>query len=210
MLTLYVYPKSRSLRTVWAAEEIHLDCVCKRVDIRSGEGHSAEYLKLHPGGKVPLLDDNGTFIFESGAICRYLVDAYGHGTIKPATQLAQGLVDQWICFALSELEQPLWTEIKHTRVLPEEKRVPAILSVASWEFDRAVETLISYFDPEKADWLVENEFSLADMFISHTLALGEQRGHNLPESLTHYVERCMSRPAFARAVRREEDAVSFL
>lgn len=210
MLTLYVYPMSRSLRTVWAAEEISLDYACKRVDIRSGENHSAEYLKLHSGGKVPLLDDNGTFIFESGAICRYLVDAYGHGTLKPAKQLDQGKVDQWICFALSELEQPLWTEIKHTRVLPEEKRVPAILTVASWEFDRAVETLLNYFDPDAQTWLVKDQFSLADLFISHTLALGEQRGHHLPEPLSKYVEHCMSRPAFASAVRREEEAESFL
>lgn len=210
MLTLYTYPMSRSLRAVWAAEEIALDYACKRVDIRAGESHSAEYLKLHPGGKIPLLDDNGTYVFESGAICRYLVDAYGHGTLKPKTQLAQAHVDQWICFALSELEQPLWTEIKHTRILPEEKRVPAILAVADWEFGRAIETLLKYFDPDAQTWLVDDQFSLGDMFISHTLALGEQRGHHVPDGLKHYVERCMSRPAFAKAVRREEEAPSFL
>lgn len=207
MLTLYTYPFSRSLRTVWTAEEVGLDYRCVHVDIRRGEGRTLRHLVRHPGGKVPVLEEkDGTFLFESGAICRYLVDVYGQGTLKPETAMNQGLVDQWVCFALGELEQPLSLQAKHTKVLPEEKRVPEILGVALWEFQSALEILLHRFDPTSQEWLVGNQFSLADIMISHTLMLADKRGHVLPAELLHYLDRCLSRPAYVRAVQRERDA----
>ena len=207
MLTLYTYPFSRSLRTVWTADEIGLDYRCVHVDIRRGEGRTLRHLVRHPGGKVPVLEEkDGSLLFESGAICRYLVDVYGQGTLKPVSAMNQGLVDQWVCFALGELEQPLSLQAKHTRVLPEDKRVPEILGVALWEFQAAVETLLHRFDPTSQEWLVGDQFSLADIMISHTLMLADKRGYVLPAELLHYLSRCLSRPAYVRAVQRERDA----
>ena len=42
------------------------------VDIAKGDQKSEAYKKLQPFGKVPALEDDGFFIFESRAICRYL------------------------------------------------------------------------------------------------------------------------------------------
>ena len=42
------------------------------IDIAKGNQKSEAYKKLQPFGKVPVLDDDGFFIFESRAICRYL------------------------------------------------------------------------------------------------------------------------------------------
>ena len=207
MLTLYTYPFSRSLRAVWAAEEIGVDYQCVHVDIRSGEGRTLRHLVRHPGGKVPVLQErDGTYIFESGAICRYLVDVYGNATLKPATALDQGLIDQWVYFALCELEQPLTLQSKHTQVLPIEKRVPEILGVALWEFQAAVEMLLHCFDPTTQEWMVGGRFSLADIMISHTLMVADRRGYVLPAELLHYLDRCLSRPAYMRAVQRERSA----
>lgn len=207
MLTLYTYPFSRSLRVVWTAEEIGLQYRCVHVDIRRGEGRTLRHLVRHPGGKVPVLEEkNGAFLFESGAICRYLVDVYGHETLKPTSPFNQGLVDQWVCFALGELEQPLALQAKHTRALPEDKRVPEILGVALWEFQAAIEILLHRFDPTTQEWLVGDRFSLADIMISHTLMLADKRGHVMPAELMHYLSRCLARPAYVRAVQRERDA----
>ena len=43
-----------------------------RIDIAKGEQKSEEYLKMQPFGKVPVLEDDGFFMYESRAICRYL------------------------------------------------------------------------------------------------------------------------------------------
>ncbi|TGO17354.1 hypothetical protein BTUL_0018g00210 [Botrytis tulipae] len=42
------------------------------VDIAEGEQKTNEFKKLQPFGKVPVLEDDGSFMFESRAICRYL------------------------------------------------------------------------------------------------------------------------------------------
>lgn len=43
------------------------------VDISKGDQRNPEYKKLQPFGKVPVLEDDGLVMFESRAICRYLV-----------------------------------------------------------------------------------------------------------------------------------------
>lgn len=42
------------------------------VDIAKGDQKSEAYKKLQPFGKVPVFEDDGFFMFESRAICRYL------------------------------------------------------------------------------------------------------------------------------------------
>ncbi|KAH7142324.1 glutathione S-transferase [Fusarium sp. MPI-SDFR-AT-0072] len=51
------------------------------VDMQKGEHHDPTYVQnLHPFGRLPVLDDNGTRLFESRAICQYLVAKYGRGS----------------------------------------------------------------------------------------------------------------------------------
>ncbi len=46
------------------------------VDFSKKEQKSPEYLALQPFGKVPVLEDNGFFVYESRAIARYLATKY--------------------------------------------------------------------------------------------------------------------------------------
>ncbi len=64
-------PNARRV-TVFMAEK-GIECGRVSVDIRGGENIQSDYLKKNPAGRVPVLElDDGTFISESMAICRYL------------------------------------------------------------------------------------------------------------------------------------------
>ena len=52
------------------------------VDIAKGDQKSEAYKKLQPFGKVPALDDDGFLIFESRAICKYLVRQVSHNRVS--------------------------------------------------------------------------------------------------------------------------------
>jgi glutathione S-transferase len=66
----HLSPNSRRVRLFLA--EKGLDIPCVHVDISQGESHAPEYLKMNPMGEVPLLEtDDGRYIAESVAICRY-------------------------------------------------------------------------------------------------------------------------------------------
>lgn len=71
--TLFYSPHTRSIRVYWLILELGLDVELKIVDLNKGENRSSEYLKLNPAGKVPSFVDDNVSLFESTAICLYLV-----------------------------------------------------------------------------------------------------------------------------------------
>lgn len=205
MISVYTFAGSRTLRVVWALEELGLEYQCHALKMDKGEGQTAEHLARHPDGKVPVLVDDDVTVFESGAICRYLAAKYGKkGQLMPADVEGQAQVDQWLFFLLTELEQPLWTQAKHMFALPDEQKVPAIIPTAAWEYQRALAALERRFNGE--GWLVGDTFSLADIFLAQTLGWGEKAKHPVPEQFKEYLARCTARPAWARAVAREDQA----
>jgi glutathione S-transferase len=68
-----------------------------RVSIRNGENRKEEYLKMHPAGKVPVIDDDGFVLFESDAIIKYLTTKQ-NSPLYPGGIKQRALVDQWMDF----------------------------------------------------------------------------------------------------------------
>ncbi|HDZ47737.1 hypothetical protein LCGC14_0107660 [marine sediment metagenome] len=204
MITLYSFPQSRSLRVAWTLEELGLEYQCKLVALGKGEGQTAEHLARHPDGKVPVLEDGELTLFESAPICRYLAENHANGTLLPTDAASRAQVDQWLSFIVTELEQPLWNQAKHKFALPQDKRVPAILPVCAWEFQRALSALERRYHGQEN--LVGDSFTLADVFLTHTLSWAVSMKHRLPETLLAYRERHIQRPAMARAIAREKAA----
>ena len=139
MLTVYGCPNTRSTRVVWALEEAGADYEYVPIDLRIGAGLQPDYLALNIGGKVPTLVDGGFVLTESGAICTYIGDRFpGAGLVPPVGTKERASYNQWCYFALSELEQPLWTLAKHRFALPKQYRVPAVLDTCLLYTSRCV------------------------------------------------------------------------
>ena len=47
------------------------------VDTRKGDQFKPEFLKVNPNGKVPAIDDDGVFVFDTNAILLYLAEKTG-------------------------------------------------------------------------------------------------------------------------------------
>ncbi len=206
MITLYSFPHSRSHRVSWTLEELGLEYQCRHVALDKGEGQTDAHLARHPDGKVPVIEDGDVCLFESAPICRYLAGTYGDGELLPGDPVARAQVDQWLSFIVTELEQPLWNQAKHTFALPEDKRIAAVLPVCAWEFQRALSALERRYNGQ--EYLVGNTFTLADMFLAHTLSWAVSMKHRLPENLQRYRERHNQRPAMAKAAEKEKAAAS--
>lgn len=205
MLTLYTFPRSRSLRATWTLEELGLEYRCEHVALDKGEGRSSAHLARHPDGKLPVLEDGGQVLFESVAICRYLAERYGdEATLLPKDAAERAQVEQWLSFIVTELEQPLWNQAKHTFALPENKRIPAVIPTCAWEFERALKALERRYTG--GEYLVGDAFSLADIFLTHTLEWAESMKHRLPQALLDYLARHRQRPALRSAIAREKAA----
>ncbi len=86
-----------SCKVRFVANALGLAYEYKRVDLVKGENKSEAHLKLHPGGKVPVIDDKGFILFESNAIIRYLA-VKQESPFYPKGLRQRAIVDQWIDF----------------------------------------------------------------------------------------------------------------
>lgn len=204
MITLYGMAQTRSMRAVWALEEIGAEYRFVPVDLARGEGRTPEFLALNPAGKVPVMVDGELVLTESAAICTYLGDRFPESGLVPSPgSTARAYYNQCCFFVLAELEQPLWTIAKHKFALPPEKRVPQIKETAVWEFQRAASVLAKKL--EGRQFLVGDTFSAADILAAHTLAWarGARVRHGI-EFLDDYMQQQLSRPACRAAAAMEK------
>ena len=97
MMTVYDFTGSGNGYKVWLLMQ-QLGMPYRRIerDILKGETRTPEFLKKNPNGRIPTLElEDGTFLFESGAICWYLAE----GTkFAPANRLERAETLQWMFF----------------------------------------------------------------------------------------------------------------
>lgn len=83
-MRLYDYPDcpfAQKVRIVLAEKELEYETVF--VDLRQGEQRTAEFLKLNPYGRVPVLIDEEVVVYDSTIINEYLEDEYPHPSLMP-------------------------------------------------------------------------------------------------------------------------------
>lgn len=96
-MQLYYHPfSSNSRRVLLTAIELDMKLELVVVDLLNGQQRDAQYLRLNPNGKVPLLDDDGFHLWESHAIMQYLADKSPGQTLYPLDARARADVNRWL------------------------------------------------------------------------------------------------------------------
>ena len=85
-MKLYFAPNSRAVRIAWLLEELGLDYEIEKYTVGDRALRTPEYYKIHPMGRIPVLEDGDVRIYESGAIVQYLLARYGDGKLAPAIE----------------------------------------------------------------------------------------------------------------------------
>lgn len=87
-------PNGRRVRMFLAEKGIDMEYV--QVDIVGGENLSPEFLAKNPGGRIPVLElDNGQYISETVAICRYFEETHAESPLMGATAEEKAKVEMW-------------------------------------------------------------------------------------------------------------------
>jgi glutathione S-transferase len=198
MITLYYAPKTRALRPRWLLEELNVPYELVYVDLQHGEQKSPEYLSIHPHGLVPALTDGNTVVFESGAICTYLTDKYDQRGLAPSVKDAKRAdYYQWLFYAIATLE-PALKPITHNSHIHSSEREQVALDKAKQHFFATADVLTEQLGENP--YLLGAQFTTADI-VTGALLLAAHRADLLKDypTLTHYLERLKSRPAYQRA-----------
>jgi glutathione S-transferase len=84
MIKLYTFPASSNSRKVrMALIEKGLEFERIPIDLSKREQKNPDYLKIHPFGQVPALDDEGFVLYDSTVINEYLEDEYPYPPLLP-------------------------------------------------------------------------------------------------------------------------------
>jgi glutathione S-transferase len=205
MMKLYGFPQTRSTRVAWALEEAGAEYEYGLIRLQAGEHKQPAFLAINPFGKIPTLVDDGLVISESAAICTYIAEKFPDAKLIPSEAKARIEFFQWLFFVVSELEVHLWTAAKHDRLLPEDKKVPAVVSTCFWEFEKAAAYLSTHLTGRQ--YIAGEHFSVADIICVSVLSWAHHVKVPLNDTLLNYMNTLSERPALARAKQREAESV---
>lgn len=199
-ITLYHCKDSRSLRALWALEEMGIDYEMIELPFPP-RVFKKDYLGVNPLGTVPYLTDGDSFMTESSGICHYLVERYGKHEFGLAADHPEFAgYTNWLFHSDATLTFPQTVVIRYTLLEPEERRLAQAVEDYRGFFLGRLRLLDTHM--LEREYLVDDRFTIADICVSYALYLGEllNMGKHYSPHLVAYMDRLKARPAFQRAV----------
>lgn len=200
---LYTCARSRGLRATWAAEEAGA-----AIDLRilpfPPRYLAPEYMAINPLGTVPMLVDGETQMTESCAIAHYLATREGHTPLAIAPgEPDYGAYLDYTYHADATITFPQTVYMRFVLFEKDKGLQEAGHAYAKWFHKRLIKIEQRL---EAREYLCADRFTVADICVGYALILAQSVGldEGVPESLKAYRERLTARPAYQRALAREE------
>jgi glutathione S-transferase len=200
MLRIYGYAASINVRKVlWACAE--LDLTFEREDWAGPFRPTSDpaFRSLSPVGMVPVIDDNGTIIWESNTIIRYLASSRGRTDLLPADPGQRARTEMWMDWQASDFNNSWRVAFQGLVRKSTDYQDPGAI-------ERSVATfngMVGIVDAQLAGtggYICGPRFSLADI----PIGLSIHRWRSIPANKPHlanvdcYYERLCERPGFRR------------
>src|SRR4051794_20324807 len=109
-------PNARKVRLICAELGINVEKVSP--DFQKGDLRKPEFLELNPNGKIPVIDDDGFVVWESGAILKYLAKKRPEVGLIPLDPKGLARLDQWMFWWSGHVEPAMLTIVVEKLVKP--------------------------------------------------------------------------------------------
>lgn len=191
----FAYGNTRDLRVLWALEEMGVPYEIVGMDHPSRALEASEFRSKNVFGQLPVIDDEGVVVSESGAILLYL--ARKHGLLYASDLAGEAQVLRWSVAALNSIEVPLLTgwfvDLNQGKATPpsEALRAWAAMRLAQLDGWLAGRTFVA-----------TDTFTVADILLTHVLSAGSTDPALIaPHAhVRAYLDRCLARPAWGRTL----------
>lgn len=166
-LRLHWSPDSANLVVRIALEELGLAYEAVRLD-RARGGHKAPpYLALNPQGLIPVLEDGGLVLFETGAILMHLADRAGRlGPDGPAADNpgARAAFLKWLFYLSNTVHADLRAAFYSRRYVDSDAAVPSLRAGLGRRIAGHMALLEDQLSP--AGWLAGETPTLVDVYLA--------------------------------------------
>lgn len=157
-----VAPNPRRVRMFLAEKGIAMEYV--QLDLGKGENLSPEFREKNPMAKVPVLElDDGTYISESMAICRYFEELQPEPALMGHTPLEKAQIEMWQRWIEFYFLMPTGMCFQHCSGYFKDRMTP----VPEWG-EVCRDNVVKFFERlnrhlEHHRYLVGDQFSIADI-----------------------------------------------
>jgi glutathione S-transferase len=161
-----------------------------------------DFLALNPHGRVPVIQDvDGTVVWESHSILRYLAATYGDGALWPTDAAGRSQCDRWMDWSLSRLQPALIDGIFMPLCrTPEAQRDPALIERSIAQCAASFQVLDTIL--QTRDFVEGDRLTLAD--IPAGTCLYRYFALDIPRpplpNVTAWYQRLQTRPAYRQHV----------
>ena len=185
----------RDLRVRWALEEAGIPYEERLID--QGEQNTPAYRSIQPFGQVPVIEEDGLTLFESGAILLHIGER--SEALLPRDPVGKARAVQWVFAALNSIEPHIQNlaliDLFYTDEEWAKLRRPGALEFVERRLDALAARL------GERDYLDSDRFTAGDLIM--TTVLDILRHTDLVEkrpNLHAYRLRCKARPAYQKAL----------
>lgn len=197
MIKLYTFPLSTNSRKVRIALlEKGLEFERVNVDLAKREQKNPEYLKIHPFGQVPALDDEGFIVYDSTIINEYLEDEYPYPPLMPDDSEGRARARLMEDFRDTRFNPPFVKLIYEMRK-PEAERDAGVLAAATGDINQCFDRIEKELQGKE---YLAGTFSLADIAFMANLDLLERFQIPVDSKYANtiaWIARLKARPTFA-------------
>ena len=183
----------RDLRPRWALEEAGIPYQTRL--LAQGDQDKPEYRALQPFGQVPVFQENGVTLFETGAIVLHIGER--SEALLPKDPVARAHATQWVIAALNSIE-PFLMQVALIDLFYANEEWAKLRRPGAAEFAQKRLKAVSNALGDKP-YLDGDRFTAGDLMMASVLRILPALT-NEHANLKAYVERCTARPAFQRAL----------
>jgi len=209
VIELHYYPGNASFTPHVLLHEIGTRFELKLVDRAHGAHQQPDYLKLNPNGQIPVLIDGDLVLYETAAICLYLVDKFPASALAPPVgSIERAQFYKWLVW-LSNSPQAL---LKHyfypDRMLDEGNTagVAQLKAHAQAQVGGMLQQIDTQLAAHGGPWLLGTDYSAVDpyafMLCRWTRGFDTRPAREHPH-IAPYLQRLLQRPAVQRAFQAE-------
>jgi len=189
---------SRSLRPLWALEEMGMDYELVELPFPP-RIFDRDYLKTNALGTVPFFTDGEVEMTESSGICLYLVERYAKYDVGLKSDHAEyGDYLNWLFHSDATLTFPQTIALRYSQLEPKDRRLPQAVEDYSKWFVARLKRLNAHLPGRQ--FLCDERFTIADIAIGYALYLAEGLGLDqfFEPVVVDYWQRLKARPAFQK------------
>jgi glutathione S-transferase len=185
----------RDLRVRWALEEAGLPYQARLLE--QGDQDKDDYRALQPFGQVPIFEEDGFTLFESGAIVLHIGER--STALLPEDPKARARATQWVVAALNSIE-PFIMNLALIDFFYTNEEWAKLRRPGAEAFVRRRLAALSKNLGDKP-YLDGERFTAGDLMTSAVLRILHYTDIVKSDArLSAYLERCLARPAFKRAL----------